>query len=756
MTGTFVRTTRRVVARSGEHGLVTAGEIGPQLIREEEIALLIAHDGARAHRRYGGRVSGLTATVARLRHSPHRLDLGLAIALTIAGTLEVLLGDRDGSRLVSALALPLLTLPLALRGRHALAVAAAMTAVLVAQAVADGFLVGHVVVPIVSLVIALYSVGRHVDDGGRGLAGAAAVVAGLVATRIAFDPAVEGWTEAVPTLVYVPLPLLVGRWVRGQVALRRELEAKIEQLDRERERGARQAAEDERVRITGDLQALVADGLAGIIERARTLPPLLRSGGDHAVAPATFASIAATARDVLDDVRRVLGILRREGDAPQLAPPVAPGEGAPAARPDLRSSVAPARDDGARRTRYRRRPLALGRAGPRLLDRLLVACLFAGAEVELAVQAAADQHALAACTAALITAPLLWRRHRPVVVFAAVLGAVAVQSAVLGLDSFPAFDIATLVCATYAIGAHADRRLALAGLALAAVGAVAHAAAFYPTGIVPALIGGVTLPWVVGRIVRGHRHLMAEATEKAARDEHARAQEAHAAMTAERMRVARELHDAVAHNISVIAIQAAGAEPLVARDPERAAQCAELIEQVGGEALVELGRMLEPAPAGRLAAAPHPSLAAVDALAERARDSGLRVELRVEGEPVALPVGVDLAAYRIVQEALTNSSKHAGRAHASVVVRYEERAVEVEIGDDGRGPARRPADDDGGRGGGGHGLAGMRERVALYGGTLDVGRRPGGGFRVHARLPIAPPSAERRAMTTTASEPEPR
>jgi signal transduction histidine kinase len=739
MTGTFVAGARPVVARSGEPGVVTAAEPAADLVLPEEVELVTAHDGARPRGRYGGRVRGLTATVARLQASPRRLDLGMAVALTVAGTLEVLLGHGDGSRLVSALALPLVTLPLALRGRHALVVATWMTAVLVAQAVADGFLVGHVVVPIVSLIIVLYSVGRHVDDRGRGLAGATAAVAAVIATRIAFDPSIGRWTDAVLTLVYVPLPLLVGRWVRGQLALRRELEAKIEQLARERERGARQAAEDERVRITGDLHELVADGLAGIIERARTLPPVLRSGGDHADAPARFASIAATARDVLDDVRRVLGILRREGDAPRLAPPVAPGEAAPAARPDPPSSVAPAAEHGAPRPGSRRRPFAAGGADPRRLDRLLVALLFAGAEIELAVQAGPDQHAFAAFSGALITAPLLWRRRQPVPVFAAVLGAVAVQSAVLGLDTFPAFDIATLVCATYAIGAHAERRLALAGLGLAAIGAVAHAAAFYPTGILPALIGGVTLPWVVGRIVRGHRHLMAEGTEKAARDEHARAQEAHAAMTAERMRVARELHDAVAHNLSVIAIQAAGAEPLVARDPERAARCAELIAQVGGEALVELGRLLEPAPAERAAAAPHPSLAAVDALAERARDSGLRVELRVEGAPVALPAGIDLAAYRIVQEALTNTAKHAGRAQARVLVRYEPRAIEVEIGDDGRGASGAGHD-----GGGGHGLVGMRERVALYGGTLDVGRRPGGGFRVHARLPIAPPSAERQ------------
>jgi signal transduction histidine kinase len=126
-----------------------------------------------------------------------------------------------------------------------------------------------------------------------------------------------------------------------------------------------------------------------------------------------------------------------------------------------------------------------------------------------------------------------------------------------------------------------------------------------------------------------------------------------------------------------------------------------------------------------------PSLAHVEALAARARDAGQPVELRVEGDPAALPGGVDLAAYRIVQEALTNASKHAAGARAEVVVRYERTAVEVEIADDGRGNAASVVD------GTGHGLIGIRERVALYGGTLDAGRRPSGGFRVHARLPIA-------------------
>jgi signal transduction histidine kinase len=210
-------------------------------------------------------------------------------------------------------------------------------------------------------------------------------------------------------------------------------------------------------------------------------------------------------------------------------------------------------------------------------------------------------------------------------------------------------------------------------------------------------------------------------------------------VTAERMRVARELHDAVAHNISVIAIQAGGADGIVERDPERALQSAELIAAVAREALAELGRLVGTPPDADAfgAGLTPPSLAHVDALAARARDAGQPVELRVEGEPAALPGGVELAAYRIVQEALTNASKYAAGARAQVVVRYERHAVEVEIADEGGAPAPAAAGRAGGGDSGlGHGLIGIRERVALYGGTVDAGRRPSGGFRVHARLPI--------------------
>jgi signal transduction histidine kinase len=248
--------------------------------------------------------------------------------------------------------------------------------------------------------------------------------------------------------------------------------------------------------------------------------------------------------------------------------------------------------------------------------------------------------------------------------------------------------------------------------------------------VVAALLGGVLLPWSTGRVVQGSRALTREGRRRGEEIEHGRAQEARAAVARERASFARELHDAVAHNVSVIAIQAGGAAPLVDRDPARAAQILELIGQVAREAIAELGRLgaAEPGDGG------PPGLAQVGVLAERARASGLAVDLDVEGAREGLPAGVDLAAFRIVQEALANTAKHARAGHAWVTVRCDARAVDLEIADDGGGPGgpRRPADRTTG-----HGLVGMRERVALYGGTLQTGpRERGRGFLVRARIPV--------------------
>jgi signal transduction histidine kinase len=714
--------------------LLLAQYVAPRLVRKEETGLVRRQEGGAGGGRYGEAVGALLSSLKR-SDEPRRRDLLIALALIVWGELELLFAPGEGSRLVSALALPAVMLPLAWRRRAPVAALFAVVAVLLIQAGLDGFLVGQSVTPLAAFVLALYAAGRYVEDA-RGLAGAVVATALLVATRTVFDPAVERAADVILTSIAVSVPLLVGRWVRGQVLLQRELGEKAQRLERERERDARHAAEEERMRIAADLHAAVADGLGLIVSQAQELQRLL-AAGEHDAARGLFAKIAGDSREALADVRRVLGVLRHDGEAPRLAPPAADRGAAVALQTPAPAPQAPppgAGSPGRRRTSWRA-------AGRDTLDRALVAGLLIAAELELALTLPADKRALGALTAVAIVVPLRWRRDHPALVAGAVLGAVAVQSAAVSPDSIPLCDIVALICASYAVGAYAGRRTAIAGLVLFTLGVGVHAAAFYPEGVLPAILGGSAVPWIIGRTVRGQRLLTGELHESAARGERARAQQARAAMTAERARVARELHDAVAHNLSVIAIQAAGADGLVERDPARATQIAALLDTVGREALDELGRLVGPltgAGADTEPAAPHPSLTRVDGLAMRTRARGLPVELHVEGEPAALPAGVDLAAFRIVQEALANASKHAGGARAWVVVRYEARAVEVEIGDDGRGGADDAASPPR-SGSSGHGLMGMRERVALYGGTLDVGRRPEGGFLVRARLPIGRP-----------------
>jgi signal transduction histidine kinase len=198
--------------------------------------------------------------------------------------------------------------------------------------------------------------------------------------------------------------------------------------------------------------------------------------------------------------------------------------------------------------------------------------------------------------------------------------------------------------------------------------------------------------------------------------------------------VARELHDVLAHNLSVMVIQAAAARRVLERDPEAAAQAADLIGRTGREAMTELRYVFGPVrreDGDTLGSAP--GLAQLSHLASRAHRAGLPVEVRVEGTPLELRPGADMAAYRVVQEALTNTLKHARGARATVIVRYEPGDVVLEVLDDGAGSGPNGAPLDGG----GHGLVGMRERVALYGGRLEAGRLDGGGFAVRARLPTA-------------------
>jgi signal transduction histidine kinase len=232
----------------------------------------------------------------------------------------------------------------------------------------------------------------------------------------------------------------------------------------------------------------------------------------------------------------------------------------------------------------------------------------------------------------------------------------------------------------------------------------------------------VGAPWVAGRAVRQRRLDDRELEREKGR--------AAAAIVEERARIARELHDVVAHSISVMILQARGGRRMLESEPADARDAFGVIEWTGQQALDEMRRLVGMLRSGdeSLPLAPQPSLKELGALVDQVRAAGLPVQLAIEGEPRDLPPGVDLSAFRIVQEALTNALRHAGPAHARVVLRYRADDLEIEISDDGPGT---------GEGSGpGYGLVGMRERVSVYGGELQAGTRPGGGYALRVRLPL--------------------
>jgi signal transduction histidine kinase len=356
-------------------------------------------------------------------------------------------------------------------------------------------------------------------------------------------------------------------------------------------------------------------------------------------------------------------------------------------------------------------------------------------QVEIWTREIDADHAAYAALAIPITLALAWRVQAPLAVLAVIAGTFFPSALLFPLSGDAAFAVvAALLIALYSVGAHTGGWRAVAGV-LAMLAVVFGVVAADPEGADPGsyvfflfVVGG---PWLAGRAIR-HRRLSERHLEaRALAAEREREERARAAVAEERVRIARELHDVVAHAISVIVVQARGGRRSLATEPEEAREAFDSIEASGREALAEMRRLLGMLRKGdeELALAPQPSLRHLDTLVAQVKEAGLPVELFVEGEPTALPPGVDLSAYRIVQEALTNALRHAGPATARVVVRYGAEDLEVEVTDTGR----RPAGGDGA----GHGLVGMRERVTLFGGELEAGRRGEGGFAVRARLPLA-------------------
>ncbi|AOP50492.1 sensor histidine kinase [Streptomyces lydicus] len=250
------------------------------------------------------------------------------------------------------------------------------------------------------------------------------------------------------------------------------------------------------------------------------------------------------------------------------------------------------------------------------------------------------------------------------------------------------------------------------------------------------------LAWVLGDSMRTRRAYWAQLEEKAARLEKEREAQSRIAVAAERARIARELHDVVAHNVSVMVVQADGAAYVLDAAPEQTRQALETISGTGRQALAEMRRLLGVLRTGEQAEGgeyvPQPGVEQLTDLMDQVRGAGLPVDFRVEGEPRPLPSSIELTAYRIVQEALTNTRKHGGPdVGATVRLFYKDNDLDLLVEDDGRG-ARHELYEEGGADGLGHGLIGMRERVGMVGGSLTAGPRPGGGFRVSAVLPLKP------------------
>jgi signal transduction histidine kinase len=340
--------------------------------------------------------------------------------------------------------------------------------------------------------------------------------------------------------------------------------------------------------------------------------------------------------------------------------------------------------------------------------------------------------------AAAMAAPLVLRRRWPLVVLAVTTLHFTRYWAVGQVNEIASWVV--LGVAIYSVAAYADRRRArwVCGaclLWLIGSGVVLSVRAG-PIGVVEVAAVAMfdalpfLLAWPLGAMMRRLREYRAVLEERNRQLDREREVNARRAVLEERVRIARELHDVVAHHVSVMGVQAGVARRLFDRDPAEAVAAIGAVETASRQAIADLQQLV-----GVLRRqeegddlAPQPSLQRLPELVEHMRQTGLPVELTVKGPQGPLPAGVELSAYRIIQEALTNTLKHAGPAQAAVTVHYDDRAVEIEVVDDGQGsPPGRP-------GTGGKGLVGMQERVRLYGGRLDVGPRPGGGFRVHAVL----------------------
>jgi signal transduction histidine kinase len=372
-----------------------------------------------------------------------------------------------------------------------------------------------------------------------------------------------------------------------------------------------------------------------------------------------------------------------------------------------------------------------GLALPPTYDLLLALALAVLALVEVAVDGL-EPYAASVPLMLVQAGAVGWRRQAPLAALVVGTAAMFAQTAAGVSLHTPVTPIVIALVLVYSVAQYELFGRAVLGLVVAlcgSLGAIELAVAKGEVyGVADRLFVSlfIVAPWLVGRALHGRTREVEALADRTARLE----QEREAAVEEERGRIARELHDVIAHSLSVIVVQAGAGERVGASRPERAEAALQSIQQIGRQALSEMSRLVGVLRDGgeEVGLEPQPGLGQLESLLEQARRGGLDIELEVEGDPTSLPPGLDLSAYRIVQEALTNARKHADAAHVNVTLSYTPDELGIQVIDDGSG--------DGSGGGGGHGLIGMRERAALFGGTLEAGPRPDGGFAVRATLPI--------------------
>jgi signal transduction histidine kinase len=622
-----------------------------------------------------------------LQWSP-RVEVGLAIACLVAAQVEVVILGPSPVRVACA---ALATLPIAVRQRVPLVAAALVAAAWAVFHLWDG-IVGEPVFFFATLPV-IYSTGAHPKLARAVAGGGLLLAAGEVAPVVGHDRGEYAFLAFVIVLVW-----LSGRGARIHRDQSARLRALSARLVDEREVVERLAVAQERRRMVGELHDAIAHAVSLMVIQAGGAEQMV--GRDPDRVRAALTAVQDTGRQAITELQRVLHLLRA-------TPAAAPEPVMPLPAP-MRWYHLPCT------------PWA---------DLALAVIVVVGFDVPVFLGAPETRVPIAVAAAGAVLAIAI-RRRLPRTALAVALVLSVATGVVLG-DAMGYSPVIAMAITIYTVTVHSPMRRAIPVV----VGAViafdlAAAVLFGPGRLV--LDTAWLLVYVIGAgCVRGYRHQAERLRTLTARLVRERAARARLAVLEERARVARDLHDSVAHAVSVMVLQAGAAEQVLSTSPERARAAIHAVETQGQQAHNDLRHLLGVLDQGDATPrTPQPSLTHLNFLLAQVAQTGLPVTLHVHGQTASLPTGLDISAYRIVQEGLTNTLKHAGQVPTTVTLDYRPEALTIEIRDTGNGPNLNTHDC--------HGLLGMRERMDLYGGTLEAGQRPGGGFTVTARLPIEP------------------